>query len=67
MDELVAEDYLDHKQRTGIDLKYAPADLLNAPSNPMRMHRLQGKRLQDEHIERALNEPRIFVRHATLP
>jgi len=33
----------------------------------MRMHWLKRKRLQDEHVERALNQRRIFVGHAMSP
>src|SRR5947207_10101006 len=55
------------KKRARIDLKHSLADLLNAQPDTMRMHRLKRKGLQDEHVERALNQRRIVVRHAKSP
>src|SRR5687767_7529114 len=44
------------EQRSGIDLEHPARDLLDAPRNPESMHRLETERLEDEHVEGALND-----------
>jgi hypothetical protein len=43
------------QQRTGIDLEHTARHLLDAPRDPEPMHRFETERLQDEHVESALN------------
>jgi len=41
----------------------APVDLLDPLRNPPPMHRLELQRLQDEHVERALNKIGRLIGH----
>src|SRR5690349_15836723 len=51
------------KQRTGFDDERLPADLLDAIGDADAVLRFEGKRLEDEEIERALEQLRLSLRH----
>jgi len=53
------------KQRAGVDLENAAADLLDAQADAIAVQWLQRQGLQDEHVERALNQLSRFGRHAS--
>src|SRR2546425_9467871 len=55
------------KQGACVHLKNAPADLLDAQGDSVPVHRLEGKRFQDEHVERALHEGSRILRHGSAP
>ena len=44
------------QERPGVDLEHAAGDLLDAPSDAEAVHRLEAERLEDEHVERALDD-----------
>src|SRR5690242_14991999 len=52
------------KQRAGVDLENAAADLLDAQADAVAVQWFQRQGLQDEHVERALNQFSRFGRHA---
>src|SRR5206468_8801130 len=49
------------EQRAWIDLKHVACDLLDPARNPEAVQRLQAQRLEDEHVERALNDVPVLV------
>src|ERR1039458_3616251 len=51
------------EQRSGIDPKDTARMLLDAARNPEAMHRLQAQRLEDEHVQRALDDIGRYVGH----
>ena len=53
------------QQRAGIDLEDAARDLLDAPGDAEAVHRLETERLEDEHVERALDDVGIRFVHRT--
>ena len=62
---LVAHNLVEGEQRPGIYLEDAARDLFNAPCDPEAVHRLQAERLQDQHVECALDYvSAVFVHHA---
>ena len=44
------------EERAGIHLEHPARDLLDAPSDPEAVHRLKAECLEDEQVERALND-----------
>src|SRR5206468_5866763 len=44
------------EERTGVDTQSPAADLLQPYTNAVAMHRLEGERPEDQHVERALHE-----------
>src|SRR5215469_1474936 len=55
------------KEGTGIHLKNAFADLLDAHGNPITVHRFQRQRFQDQHVQRPLHQIGCFVCHQASP
>jgi len=51
------------QQGAGIDLEYTARYLFHAPSDAKAVHRLQAERFKDQHVKRALDYVRIFIRH----
>ena len=49
------------EQRSGVHLKHAFADLLEAYTDAVPVHRLERERLQDEHVQGALHQVALFV------
>ena len=45
------------EERPGVDLKGAPADLFEAYADAVAVERFERQRLQDQHVQRALDEP----------
>src|SRR5436190_2225218 len=65
VDEPAAFEALQRRQqRTGIDLEDAARHLLDATRDPEAVHRLEAERLEDEQVERALNDVGVRVAHA---
>ena len=52
------------EQRPGVDLEDAARDLLDAPRDAEAVHRLQAQRLEDEQVERALDDVGRGLVHA---
>ena len=52
------------EERAGIDLEHAARDLLDAPRDAEAVHRLEAERLEDEHVERALDDIGVRLVHA---
>src|SRR5215212_1053383 len=51
------------QQRPGVHAKNALAHLFNPLRDPKPVHRLEAQRFQDEHVERALDDVRRWLRH----
>ncbi len=52
------------QQRSGVDLEDAARDLLDTPRDAEAVHRLEAERLEDEQVERALNDVGVGFVHA---
>ena len=44
------------EQGAGVDLEDVARDLLDAPRDAEAVHRLEAERLEDQHVQRALND-----------
>src|SRR5262245_47660097 len=53
------------QERAGIDLEHAARHLLDAAGNAESVHRLEAQRLENEHVERALNDVGVVRVHAS--
>src|SRR4249920_3412071 len=53
------------EQRSRIHLEYVARDLLDASRDPEAVQRLQAQRLQDQHVQRSLNDVGIRLLHRT--
>src|SRR5438067_1287564 len=55
-----------HQQRAGIHLEHAAGHLLDAARDAEAVHWLEAERLQNEHVERALDDVRRLVHGASV-
>jgi hypothetical protein len=55
------------KQRTRVEAENALTHLFEPDGDPISVHGFERQRLQDEHIQSALNEITRLVRHKRIP